>query len=221
MINCSFQPSKNEWRLFPAWLIATLLRIVTWLIFRLKIYNRENLFQAGPTIFVARHRSYWDIVCIIVAMGASLTCQTKYVAREGIGLLQCFPFLKGFSILINPRRPQRSSLRKMIATLQSGKNLVIFPEGTTLPDKKKYHRGLIFLVKGAQAATTQSIPITLLDIQASGAYGKPKGKWWRYLLGQARVTLTIKDSFFLKDLKIPNCSSKKEKSSLLIEKVLE
>jgi hypothetical protein len=48
--------------------------------------------------------------------------------------------------------------------------------------------------------TGQRIPIFALNIKVKGRYGKPKGKWYYYLLRMVKIELRIGDPIFIQDL---------------------
>ena len=78
---------QRRWRIA---LIVFLLVIPTRLFFRVKVHGRKRLAAGGEYIVVARHRSYWDVAVLAVALG--WPNRVHYIARKG--LLPLLPFLQ-------------------------------------------------------------------------------------------------------------------------------
>jgi len=211
-------------------------RIVTYLFylisrtfFQIQIYGQEKPLlwrkkNNSAFLVVARHRSYWDPVFLPVAFGSSPYTRLKCAARENLKLLfQFIPFLNSHVIYINRENVGRDTIEKIIKSVEEKNNLAIFPEGTTIPEDKKLRGGVILIIKRAEKTTGQKIPIFPLNIKVKGAYGKPQGKWWRYLIRQVKIELRIGGPIFIQQLEKTIAKkkiSKGQKRKLMIKELL-
>jgi len=113
------------------YLVATgVLWLVCKLLFRLRVFGRGNLPRDGA-ILIARHRSYWDIPLLAVAVGGRR--RIYFVARKS--LIEENPFIglfvKLYAIPIDREHFRRSDYRSVLRAIESQKLVGIFPEGTT------------------------------------------------------------------------------------------
>jgi len=206
-----------------------LLYLICRIFFRVKIFGREKLLSWRkqhhlPFVVVARHESHWDIPFLLVAFGSSLKNRLKYVAKSSLKVFfQLIPFSNNFIIYIDRDNPKKSTIEEIIKTLKDGNNIAIFPEGTTVPENKKFFGGIILIIKKVEQMTGQEIPIFALNIKTKGPYGKPKGKWYYYLLRMVKVELRIGGPIFLRDLEevVKNKElTKSQKRTLMVEELL-
>ncbi|MDR3085705.1 MAG: 1-acyl-sn-glycerol-3-phosphate acyltransferase [Christensenellaceae bacterium] len=95
---------------------------------RLRRTGRENIPKSGGAVLVCNHLSVWDMI--------TAACLTRrpivFVGKKEIG---SNPFGRFFAnavgaILIDRENPGISTLKEMIAAVEQGKLLLIFPEGT-------------------------------------------------------------------------------------------
>jgi len=128
-------------------------------------------------------------------------------------------------IYIDRDNPGISAIKKAILSIKDGNNLAIFPEGTTIPKNKKTYGGIITIIKKVQELTNEEIPIFPLNIKTSGfPYGKPKGKWYYYLLRKVKVELRIGGPIFYRDLEKGingKKISKSEKRKIMVRELLQ
>lgn len=95
-----------------------------------KLHNRENLPQLGePTLFICNHLSNIDgpaIQSVLPEYDLTFVAGQKLSSDLFTGL-----FKKVFkSINIKPNSPDKAAMKEIIQLLRSGKNVMIFPEGT-------------------------------------------------------------------------------------------
>jgi len=210
-------------------MIAFLLYLICRMFFRVKIFGQEKPLRWRkqhrlPFVVVARHQSHWDIPFLAVAFGSSLKNRLKYIAKNELKVFfQLIPLSNHFIIYINRDNAKKSGIEKAIKTLKDGNNIAIFPEGTTVPENKRFFAGIILIIKKVEQMTGQEIPIFALNIKTKGPYGKPKGKWYYYLLRMIKAELRIGGPIFLRDLEevIENKElANKEKRALVVEELL-
>ena len=96
----------------------------------LTVEGEQNIPKDGPCVFVANHRSYYDIPLLL----ASLDAPHGILAKEE---LEKIPLLNRWMKLLGCVFVQRDDVRASVralndatAIVQGGKSFVIFPEGT-------------------------------------------------------------------------------------------
>jgi len=188
-------------------IVTYLLFLIFRLLFQVRIYGQEKpiLWRKQyklPFLVAACHKSYLDPGFLPVAFGSSLESRLKCFAKNELKIVfQFVPFSSRFMIYINRDNPGISVIKKAILSVKDGNNLAIFPEGTTVPENKKTYGGIIAIIKQIKKLTNEDIPIFPLSIKTSGfPYGKPKGKWYYYLLRKVKIELRIGDAIFYRDL---------------------
>lgn len=163
---------------------------ILWLIskplFRLRVFGRESLPQDGA-ILIARHRSYWDIPLLAVAVGGLR--RIYFVARES--LIEENPFIglfvKIYAIPIDREHFGRSDYRRVLEAIESQKLVGIFPEGTT----KGSPLPRVGAARLAERTGQKFLPV---NIVAHGPYPP------QYPFRFPRVEIRIGRPFYLEDL---------------------
>lgn len=97
---------------------------------RLSVEGLDNIPKEGPCVFVANHRSYYDIPLLL----ASLDKPYGILAKEE---LEKIPLLSRWMKLLGCVFVQRDDVRASVralndatAIVESGRSFIIFPEGT-------------------------------------------------------------------------------------------
>ena len=97
---------------------------------RLSVEGLDNIPKDGPCVFVANHRSYYDIPLLL----AGLDEPYGILAKEELGKI---PLLNRWMKLLGCVFVQRDDVRASVralndatAIVESGRSFVIFPEGT-------------------------------------------------------------------------------------------
>jgi len=142
-----------------------------------KIINNEFSIPINSSIILApTHRSRWDGLVLIMAMGRRVTnrdCRFMVTKHEMRGIQGWFLKRLGcFSI--NQLSPSLSALRYAINLIEKGEQLVVFPEGKINRHGKKLilKEGLYRLARLA-AKRTESITVVPIGI----AYSKVSPKF--------------------------------------------
>jgi len=158
--------------------VVLLLRVVLRLLFRVRIEGRERLRGDLSVIAVARHRSYWDIPLMAVAMG--WRNRTHFIARKGLmrNNILVRPFIRAFTTQIDRENFRKSDFRRMLEAIRRERLVAIFPEGTTRA-KADAKGGAIHF---ARLADKELLPV---NITSEGAY-PPK-----YPFGFSQVVVKI------------------------------
>lgn len=133
--------------------------------FKLTATGLENL-PNSPCIFAANHQSYIDAFLIVRFFDATLVRQSYFYAEErhfNTRWLQWFAAHHNV-IIVNINRDLKLSLQKMAAVLNSGGNIVIFPEGTRTRD------GRMAAFKKTFAILSGELNIPIVPVVLQGAY---------------------------------------------------
>ena len=147
---------------FLIWLVAKML-------WRISFEGLENVPRTGGFVMVPIHRSWIDFGLVSGAtrrpmgyMGKESLWKNKYFGAF-ITHLGAYP--------VNRGAPDRQSLRRTLDILESGKPLVLFPEGTrrTGPVIEHLHEG------AAYVASKAGVPLVPVGIGGSER-ALPKGK---------------------------------------------
>jgi len=190
-------------------LITWLAGGVTWLLFGLKIHGRDNIPAGHGFLLIARHRSYWDIPLLAVALGTGR--RIHFVARRTLQrnpLLR--PLIKNFTIAIDREHFRLQDYRRISQALEADKIVGIFPEGTT--------RNTETIGSGvARFAERSGRPILPIRIAARGPY-PPK-----YPFGLPRIDIWIGRSFRLAELEseLDRTSSRQERYAQLSRALMQ
>jgi 1-acyl-sn-glycerol-3-phosphate acyltransferase len=109
-----------------------LLRIYLALWHRLVVENAAAIPAQGGFLLVCNHQSFLDIPILSVAVPRHVA----FVARESLARSRVLAFLmeQSGSVLVRPGAADRRALRSMLAHLELGDCLAIFPEGSRTRD---------------------------------------------------------------------------------------
>jgi 1-acyl-sn-glycerol-3-phosphate acyltransferase len=103
-------------------------RLVTTLLFDIKVSGVRHVPREGGVLIVANHQSYLDPVCI----GVQLPRPTSYFAKSELFEHPRFSWLirKLYAFPVRQGEGDIAAVREAIKRLQEGNALVIFPEGS-------------------------------------------------------------------------------------------
>ena len=96
--------------------------------FPLSVSGREKIPMTGPVVFAANHQSFLDIPLL-----ASLVPRhVSFVARASLAQSKVMDFImkQCGAVLVRRGEADVTALRAMVAHLQAGDGLCVFPEGT-------------------------------------------------------------------------------------------
>ena len=115
-------------------IFRTIITFIFKIAFKLRFEGTENLPENGGTVYASNHRSYADPIFISLKIKKRCT----YMAKEELFKNPFFSLLiRAFGAFpVERGKGDMSVIDNSISKLQSGKNLVIFPEGTRSKDGK-------------------------------------------------------------------------------------
>lgn len=141
----------------------------------LRVLGRENLPHEGPVLLAPTHRSRWDALMLPYAAGRRVSgrdCRFMVTSDEMTGLqgwflhrLGCFP--------VNPRKPAAASLRFAVDLLESGNQLVMFPEGKINQDDPAM-RLMPGLARLTALAEGQGVAVQVVPVGIAYGHAKPR-----------------------------------------------
>lgn len=146
----------------PVYRIGRALTRWAWkLAFRPRLEGRERLPATGGALLCANHQSFLDIPLV-----SHLTRRhVSFVARASLaesGFL-AWVMRESGAVLIHPGRPDRAALREMVAHLEAGDLVAIFPEGS-----RTWDGSLGDLRAGALLAARQAgVPVYPIGIRGA------------------------------------------------------
>ncbi len=155
-------------------------------LFRLRVRGRQRVGRKGSYIVVARHRSYWDIPFVVLALG--WRNRIHFIARKGLRKNPVFkPLLRLYTTTIDREHFTLSDFRRTIESIRRERLIGIFPEGTT---KRR-----VDAKSGAvHFARLTGKPFLPINIEAQGPYPP------RYPFRFPRVTVSIGEALSLAEL---------------------
>lgn len=123
---------------FFYYLIGYTLKLISKLLFRIKIYNKEVKNLKGPFLVVANHSSVADIAFTVSAL---LPKRLNIVTARDLFTWKPFkPFINKLGCIPkNQFALDIMSLKMMKAAVEQGRNVCIYPEGKTSLDGKSLH----------------------------------------------------------------------------------
>jgi 1-acyl-sn-glycerol-3-phosphate acyltransferase len=153
-------PGMARWKMLIFWtLVEVFLYHLGRVLYRMRLYGRENVPETGPLIYVCNHQSHFDppLVGVLVA---DRPC--AFLARASLFKFRPFAWLIRALNAIPLHRAQGSggALRAAVAELEAGRCVLLFPEGTRTPDGAihRFKGGFTFLVKRTGATV---VPIAV------------------------------------------------------------
>lgn len=164
-------------------MLATLLRFVCRILFRVKVRGLENMPQTNRLLIVANHESFLDgfLLGLFLPVKATFVVHTTVLKNWWFRqFLRLTPYLA-----VDPTSPL--AIKKVIQLLDAGQNVVIFPEGriTLTGALMKVYDGPGFIA----AKTGATILPVRVDGAAESYFGRLSNGHPRKIF--PKVTLTI------------------------------
>jgi 1-acyl-sn-glycerol-3-phosphate acyltransferase len=179
-----------EWRNTPVrrfiyWLFWWFCLIVLTVFFRLRRFHMERIPRTGACLIVGNHQSHLDPPAIGVC---NTTRPTHFIARMGLFKNRLFGWLI-FALNSIPIREESGDLgaiKEVLARLEKGVPVLIFPEGSRSNDGRmhEFKRGIALLVKRAKCPVVPAAVEGAFDAYPRG--GRPRfwGKRVAVMIGK-------------------------------------
>jgi 1-acyl-sn-glycerol-3-phosphate acyltransferase len=149
-------------------------------LFRARFAGAEHLPPRGGALIAANHQSYLDIPLV-----ASATLRhVSFVARDTLAETRALGWLmrQCGAVLIRRGKPDRQALREMVAHLEAGDVVCVFPEGTRSPD------GSVGAFRGGALLAARLARVPIVPVGVRGTFDAwPRGRRPRL----ARVALSF------------------------------
>lgn len=164
-------------------ILKILFKLLLSVAFRLRIRGDMNPLRAQRLLIIANHESFLDGLLL----GVALPIDPVFIVHTGIAKNRWFRLL--FShidfLAVDPTNPM--AMKKIIKLVESGRPVVIFPEGriTTTGSMMKIYEGPAFVAAKTQATI---VPIRLDGLTRS-YFSRMVGNYPRYLF--PRITMSI------------------------------
>lgn len=139
--------------------------------FKIKAEGIERL-PKGPFILAPNHQSFFDGLFVTMFIKNKIMKKTYFYAKKKHVKNKFLTFLanKNNIIVVDINKDLKHSLQKMAAVLKSGKNMIIFPEGTRSQD------GSLGDYKKTFAILSSELNVPIVPVAIGGAYkALPKG----------------------------------------------
>ena len=156
---------KRIWYLFCRFLTVGIVTIL----YRVKVYGRENVPRTGPVLVLSNHQSFFD----------PMFCQNwiwrpfYYVPRDTLLDIKFWgPIINTFYIIpIKRGQADIAAMRTIIEALRQNKAICLFPEGTRTTD------GRIGVIKPGFGLISRRSNATIVPMVIDGIFEAwPKGQ---------------------------------------------
>ncbi|MBL8746717.1 MAG: 1-acyl-sn-glycerol-3-phosphate acyltransferase [Phycisphaerae bacterium] len=183
MDNAPARTSSLAQRLFY-WTCWTVCLVILTFFYRLRRFNTDRIPRHGPVLIAANHQSHFDPP----AIGMCNTSRpTHFIARAGLFTNRAFAWLISAvnALPIKEDSGDLGAIREVLARLETGVPVLIFPEGSRTPDGEihEFKRGVALLLKRARCPV---VPVAI-----EGAYQAfPRTRTLPRLVGQ-RIAVMV------------------------------
>ena len=161
------------------------------------VEGKENIPQGRPSVFVANHRSFYDVALMLTQLDAPHALLSKIEVHK-------IPFVRGWMKLLHcvfvdrdDVRASMAALNEATANVKKGYSITIFPEGTRYKGKE----GEIGEFKGGafRIATKAKAPVVPVAISNSRAIMEDNGYWMHPTHVTIRILPAIETEGMSKD----------------------
>ncbi len=141
-------------------LCAGLAWLTSKLFFRLRVEGLEHLPEGG-CLLAANHQSFLDIPFL----GGTVPRHVAFVARDTLAHTRWLAYVmrECGAVLVKRGARDRRALRAIVAQLEAGDCVAIFPEGTRTPDGRVHG----FQAGALHAARRAGVPVVPVGIRGS------------------------------------------------------
>ena len=133
---------------------------------RLKVSGVENL-QEGPCVFAANHQSFLDVFMLMRALPHRILAKTFFLAKDKSlyhNRFARFIIRRSNIVMMNVSGDLKNVFLKVASVIQSGCNVVIFPEGS------RTRTGAIGEFKKTFAIISRELGVPITPVAIDGPY---------------------------------------------------
>ncbi len=188
------------------------LRFLLKLIFRVEVHGDQSAFFNERTLIVANHESFLDGLLL----GLSMPIEAMYVVHSQIANRAGFRFLLRFvpHLAIDATNPL--ALKQIIKLVETGKPVVIFPEGrlTKTGSLMKVYDGAAFVA----AKTGATIVPVRIDGAGRSYFSRLKGVYPQKLFPKVRLSICPRQTIKMPDL--PRAKERRARCGEMMRRIL-
>jgi len=147
---------------FRYWLSHGFCKFLCAVLFRPRVFGRENVPADGPVLLLSNHQSFLDpVLC-----GINLKRHVTFVARDTLTNSRLYKWLTGSFEIIHIKRGEAdlSAMKMIIERLKAGRVVLIFPEATRTRD------GRISDIKAGFGLLSRRSKAAVVPIVVDGAF---------------------------------------------------
>lgn len=194
-------------------LIRAVLRLLSKMLFRVRLSGDPGAFQAEKLLIVANHESFLDGLLL----GLFLAINPVFVVHTGVARSWYFRLILSLTdyLAVDPTSPM--AMKKVIKLLDTGRPVVIFPEGriTLTGSLMKVYEGPAFVA----AKTGATIVPVRLDGAARSYFSRVSGKYPRRLF--PRISLSILPATTLPMPQAPTAKLRRRKAGEAMRRLMQ
>lgn len=195
-------------------LMRPFLRLLTRILYRVKLRNPHNTqFTAERLLIVANHESFLDGLLL----GLYLPTNPVFVVNTGIAKVPLFRLLLSMVdyLTVDPSSPM--AIKKIIKLVESGRPVVIFPEGriTTTGNLMKVYEGPAFVAAKTDATV---IPVRL-DGPARTRFSRMTGEAPRGWFPKMHITIQPATKIEMPDA--PRAKERRHKAGEALRRIMQ
>ena len=193
--------------------LRSVMRGLARVFFRVDVQFRQSDFSRERLLVVANHESFLDGVLL----GLFLPIDPVFVVHTGIANNRWFRMMLSLVdyLAVDPTSPM--AMKKVIRLIESGRPVVIFPEGriTLTGSLMKVYDGPAFVA----AKTGATVMPVRLDGPSRSYFSRLSGKYPKQLFPKIRITILPEASFPMPDA--PTAKLRRRKSGEQMRKLMQ
>lgn len=193
--------------------LRVFLREVARLLFRVRVEGNLGQFHASRLLIIANHESFLDGLLL----GLFLPVDPVFVVHTGVAQNPMFRLLLSLVdyLAVDPTSPM--AMKKVIKLVESGRPVVIFPEGriTQTGSLMKVYEGPAFVA----AKTGATLVPVRLDGPARTYFSRLSGQYPRRLL--PKVTISVQPATALPMPDAPTAKLRRKRAGEAMRKIMQ
>ncbi len=157
--------------------VRAYFRVVTRLLGFQVVVKGAPPSAARPTLFVANHASYLDIIILGSVLEANFVAKAEVAGWPGFGYLSRI----ARTVFVNRARGATARERDQLSTrLHAGDSLILFPEGTSNDGNRVLpFKSSLFAVAQMRTGDGKALPVQPVSVAYTRLDGQPMGRAFR------------------------------------------